>query len=182
MKKLTKKTLILISVLCFSLFALTACGGEEDPAATPNGEETTTTEETPAAEEETPIHEYEDINTTIETDDDYFAALEIFSEAANNLNSDLTNRLAEIDTADSAQVQEVVNTVKKPFTQFLNVTPPAAYETANASYVEACNQILTYIDQVAAGEDGGNALSDAVQLIQQTTNSIADALANAAAQ
>ncbi len=182
MKKFTKKALILIGILCLSLFALTACGGEEDPAANSNSDGTNTAEETSATEDDATIHEYEDINTTIETDDDYFAALEIFSEAAGNLSNDLNNRLAEIDTSDSAQVQEVVDTVKKPFTQFLNVTPPAAYETANASYVEACNQILTYIDQVAAGEDGGDALTNAVQLIQQTTNSIADTLANSAAQ
>ncbi|MGI5825742.1 MAG: hypothetical protein ACOX7J_09295 [Bacillota bacterium] len=172
MKKFTKKILVVFAVLCVSLFALTACGDTENENTEP---------ETPTAEEEAAtIHEYENINTTIETADDYFAALDTFTYAAKNVKTDLANRLAEIDTADTAKVQEVAEAVKKPFTQFLNVTPSAEYTEANKYYADACNQIIEYIDKTIAGEDAAEILNKAMANIQTGTTTVSDALANSA--
>ena len=171
MKKFTKKTMIIIALLCVSVFALTACNNSTDDKKVES--------ETPSAEEEAQtIHEYEDINTTIETSDDYFKALEIFTDAAKNVKTDLANRLAEIDTSDTAKVQEVAEIVKKPFTQFLNVTPTAEYKEYNQYYVDACNQIISYVDKTIAGEDATETLNNALTNIQTATTEITNALAN----
>ena len=171
MKKFAKKTLVVIGILCLSLFALTACSNNADNAAD-NSDETTMGQEADA------IHEYEDINTTVETADDYFAALDIFTSAASNVKTDLAKRMEKIEPQDTESVQNVVETVKKPFTQFLNVTPVNDYAEVNQYYVDACNQILQYIDKTVAGEDAEDLLTSASENISKANTEIANALAN----
>lgn len=168
MKKFNKKALILASVLCLSLFALVGCGGDDT---------TNVEDETPTAEEEAQtIHDYDDIAATFETPDDYFEALDTFTAAAKNVKTDLANRLAEIDTADQTAVAEVVDTVKKPFTQFMAATAPADYAEANQYYTKACEQIIAYIDAAAKGEDASAQLEEAMGNINAGTTAVTDIL------
>ena len=172
MKKFAKKTLVIFGILCLSLFALTACGDNSSDQTADNNDETTMGEEAAA------LQEYDDINTTVETADDYFAALEIFTSAASNVQTDLEKRMEKIEPQDSASVQKVTDIVKKPFSQFLEVTPVDEYKDVNQYYVDACNQILEYIDKTAAGEDAADLLASANENISKANNEIADALPN----
>ena len=171
MTKFAKKTLVVLGILCLSLFALTACGDNSADQTADNSGETAMGQ---AADE---IHEYEDINTTVETADDYFAALDIFTSAASNIKTDLEKRMERIEPQDSESVQNVTDTLKKPFNQFLEVTPVEEYASVNQYYVDACNQILQYIDKTVAGENADDLLASASENISKANNEIADALA-----
>lgn len=163
MKKFNKKALLVILALCVSMFALTGCDKDPEPVA----------DDTPSAEEEAQkIHDYEDIAATFETDDDYFKALETFTNAGKYVKTDLANRMAE-ENADATAVAEIV---KKPFTQFKAITPPANYAEANKHYMVAADQYIAYVDAVVAGQDGAAQLEAAKKSMNEGTTAATDAL------
>lgn len=169
MKRFNKKALLVIMALCVSMFVFTGCNDETEPAPV--------TDDTPSAEEEAQkIHDYDDIAATFETDDDYFKALETLTNAGKYVKTDLANRMAEIDATDTAKATEVAETVKKPFTQFKAITPPAAYAEANQYYMTAADQFIAYIDAVVAGQDGTAQLEAAQKSINAGSTAATDAL------
>lgn len=163
MKKINKK-LLLVSVLCLAMFAFFGCSDE--PEAEPEVNEAAT------------IHEYEDIAAAPETFEDYLKATEIIDKAFTYAPTDLQNRLAEIDTNDAAAVQTVVDTVKKPFVQFMALTPPAEYEAANADFVKACELTISYIEKTAAGEDAAADHKAAQEAMNAAITAVADVMLN----
>lgn len=163
MKKFNKKALLVIMALCVSMFVFTGCNDTPEPVA----------DDTPsAAEEAQKIHDYEDIAPTFETTDDYFKALEILDNAGKYVKTDFENRMAE-ENADAAAVAE---TVKKPFTQFKAITPPAEYAAANQYYMTAADQFIAYIDALAAGQDGAAKLDEAKKSMSAGNTAATDAL------
>lgn len=166
MKKINKK-LFVVSLLCLSVFALFGCSDEPS-----------TTNQESGINETTIIHEYDDIAATPETFDDYLTATEIINNAVTYLETDLANNLDQINTDNAEEVAATVETVKKPFTQFMAMTAPAEYETANAHFVKACELSVKYIDAVAAGQDASADLKAAQDEVAAGITATADVIVN----
>lgn len=143
-RKIMKKNLhMLVTVLALSLaLLLSACNGN-------NANPSTSEDNTPPALTE---EEYQEAVNTLSTD------LSTIQTDANSVNLN-----------DEENAKKILEDLKKPFSDFMNVNPPEAYAEAHTKLQSGCQAMIDYIDTVNGliGETDTTKLQDANSTMQE---------------
>lgn len=76
---------------------------------------------------------------------------EEYQEAVNTLSTDLSTIQADannVDLSDEENAKKILEDLKKPFSDFMNINPPEAYAEAHTKLQSGCQAMVDYIDTV----------------------------------
>ena len=145
------RILAILAALTMAL-SLTACGG--DKAA--NGDKAAASSTAAALTEQ----EYQDAVTKL-------------GEEMSQIQQDAAN----LDSTDVDAAKELLESLKQPLQDFMNVTPPESYADAHKKMQSGCQAMIDYLDTASSmiGETDSNKLTeDATKMQEQMTTAIND--------
>lgn len=152
-----RRVLALLAALALTV-SLTACGG--DNAATDGGKASASS----AAASSTP---------TALTEQEYQDAVTKLGEEMSQIQEDANG----IDATDVDAAKELLDSMKQPLQDFMNVTPPESYADAHEKMKSGCQAMIDYLDTAASmlGETDTTKLNEAATKMQeQMTTAIND--------
>ncbi len=142
-----KRMLIGVTALCI-MFSLVACGNNDSNNASKSNAGNTSQSENAAVSKE-----------------DYEAS---FTQLAADLES-IQADAANIDVTDVEASKKVLEDLKKPFSDFMSIVPPAEYEEAHKKISSGCQSMIDYIDGCSAliGETDATKIQEATATLTE---------------
>lgn len=158
MKRNVAKKLGLFLLMALMAVAMVGCGGGEDGAA--DGDQT----------------------TAQLTEEEYQAKVEEFATNMQNLQTEITAKMQEVDPTDADAVKAILDELKAPFVEFAALNAPEKYQAAQEKFKSGSEQMIQFIDTTKELMDlqADPANADAT-VIQEKTEALTTTLTQAAA-